>query len=109
MAEAISERDWKYIRSIQDELLSSLCARINREAQAILLDPQSSDHEKYLELYRHVKESDGIIADCFDDWRRSTILIKIFLLREQGLLSEDHMRNLSQETGNRIRKFETEF
>lgn len=108
MAGAIPERDWKYMRSIHDEILSALCVRINRKSEAILKNSENSEHEKYLELYRHIKESDGIIANCFDDWRRSTILFKIFSLRKEGLLSEDHMRNLSQETGNLIRKFETD-
>jgi hypothetical protein len=50
------ERDWKYIRSVSDDLLAALCGRINRECLSILKKNSTSEHDKYLALYRHVKE-----------------------------------------------------
>jgi hypothetical protein len=31
----VTERDWKYLRSIKDEMLYALCLRINEKAVAI--------------------------------------------------------------------------
>ena len=73
MSKAIPEKDWKYLRKIQAEMLSALCARINRQAVDLLQSHAESEHEKYRRLYEHVKDSDRVVADCFDDWRRSNI------------------------------------
>ena len=36
MGKSIAERDWKYLRKIQPEMLSALCERINQQSMAIL-------------------------------------------------------------------------
>jgi hypothetical protein len=46
----IPEKDWKYLRSIQADLLSSLCERINLRATEILQSAKLSDLEKYRAL-----------------------------------------------------------
>ncbi len=56
-----------------------------------------SEHEKYLNLYKHINKSDKIIADCFNDWRRSNIDIKIRSLRHHDLLTDEHLNNMSDD------------
>jgi hypothetical protein len=68
------ERDWKYLRSIKDELIEVLCARINGEATRIATDASVSQHECFLRLDRHLGKGNEIVAECFDDWMRSTWL-----------------------------------
>ncbi|MEJ2689818.1 MAG: hypothetical protein P8130_07690 [Deltaproteobacteria bacterium] len=97
MSRKIPERDWKYLRKIQPEMLDALCARINRHAIQLLQSTEKTEHEKYLELYRHVNDSDQIVADCFNDWRRSNIWLKILALRRHGLLTDEHVSQLSKE------------
>jgi hypothetical protein len=48
------EIDWKYLRSIQAELLASLCKRINRKAMEILGSREMSERDKYKALYGHI-------------------------------------------------------
>jgi hypothetical protein len=60
MPGTLPERDWKYLRGIEKDLLSELCRRINRRAVEIIQAESGSEHEKYLALYRHIKESDII-------------------------------------------------
>ncbi len=96
MPELTQESDWKFFKSIKQGLLSTLCERINLKAQEILQQGNSSPHEKYMALYRHIMESDAIIADCFDDWRRSTLFSKIAQLYHHELLSEEQLRHLSE-------------
>ena len=50
MSRSIPERDWKYLRKIQPEMLSALCARINRQAMELLQSQAESEHKKYLRL-----------------------------------------------------------
>ena len=106
MATTIPERDWKYIKKVKEELLSALCKQINGQAMDILKSEANSEHERYGRLYRHVQDSDGIVADCFDDWRRSTLLMKLVALQRHGLLTSDHIQHLSEETQKRLKALE---
>jgi hypothetical protein len=106
METAIPEKDWKYLRSVQTELLSSLCERINRKSIEILGSAEESECNKYKKLYRHILDSDEFVAKCFDDWRRSNIRLKLFVLHSHGLLTEENMRHLSDETKNLLARHE---
>lgn len=99
------ERDWKYMSRIHDELLEALCARINRESVQILQTPEP-EHVKYAKLFDHIRKSDKLVAVCFDDWRRSTIEIKAVHLHEHGLLTRDHLAQLSPEAQDVIAAME---
>ena len=96
--DAIRERDWQYLRRVQGRLLEALYARINGEASRIMADHSLNEHEKFLQLYAHVVGQNGIVADCFDDWRRSNIFLKLLLLRKHRLLTDEHLSQLSAET-----------
>lgn len=98
MSRTIFERDWKYLRSIQKILIANLCLRINQEATAILQAQQGSEHDRYLKLYKHITKADDIVAECFNDWRRSNIWLKISHLHRHELLKEEHLQNLTHET-----------
>ncbi len=98
MATTPPERDWKYMRKVKKDLLATLYEQVNGQAMDILKSEANSERERYGRLYRHVEESDDIVADCFDDWRRSTLLMKLVALQRHGLLTSDHMQHLSEET-----------
>ena len=106
MAPPTPERDWKYMKKVKEEFLAALCEQINGQAMDILKSEANSEHERYGRLYRHVRNSDGIVADCFDDWRRSTLLMKLVALQRHGLLTSDHMQHLSEETQKRLKALE---
>lgn len=103
MAPPIPERDWKYMKKVQEDLLAILCEQINAQAMDILKSKANSERERYGRLYRHVQDSDDIVADCFDDWRRSTLLMKLVALQRHGLLTSDHMQHFSEETQKRLK------
>ena len=103
----IKERDWKYLRAIHDEMLHELCTRINEQAVAIVADTdQGNPHERYVKLCRHIQDSDDVIAACFNDWRRSTIGVRILALRSHGLLTSSHVQNLSDTAREWMEKVE---
>ena len=81
MMSDIPEQDWKYLKGIKNDLLEMLCQRVNDETLRILNDSSSSQHEKFLRLSNNVAEQNRVVADCFDDWRRSNMLIKLLVLR----------------------------
>jgi hypothetical protein len=94
----LPERDWKYLRSIEKALLSELCRRINQRAVEIVQASSGSDHEKYLALFKHIEASDRIVGDCFDDWRRSNLDLKLRFLCRHQLITVEQILNLSDET-----------
>jgi len=95
MTISIQESDWKYLRKREAEMLSTLCGRINEQSKDILNNQSESEHEKYLKMYDHIKKSDKIIADCFNDWRRSNLWLKIQSLRKHDLLTNEHLDQIS--------------
>jgi len=105
MTRSIPEKDWKYLRNIREELLSDLCKKINQDAVAILGSECGSEHNKYLKLYKHIEVSDRIVADCFNDWRRSNLWLKLPLLRRHNLLTDEHITNLTDESRELLNRF----
>ena len=96
-AAKIPEKDWKYLRKIEPEMLATLCNRINEQSKAILSAEKISEHQKYLKLYDHIEQSDKIIAGCFNDWRRSNIWLKIQYLQGNDLLTDEYLSGLSDQ------------
>jgi len=92
----LQEKDWKTMRSMKDELLQELCSRINQQSKQILKDETKTEHLRYGDLYGHIKVSNQIIADCFDDWRRSRLSMKILSLRHHKLLTDEHVKKLTE-------------
>ena len=95
---SVCERDWKYLRSIQNSLLNRLCERANTESLQILADSSINSFKLYRRLYSHIKDSDRRVALCFDDWRRSTVFQRLMCIMSENLLTDEELRKLSQET-----------
>ena len=106
MSGTLPEKDWKYLRSIEAELLSALCRKINQKAAQLLNSEFESEHKKYLALYKHIEASDKIVADCFNDWRRSNLWLKLPLLRRHDLLKEEHIAKLSDAARDLLDRFD---
>lgn len=102
-----TESDWKYLRSIHDEMLSALCGRINQQAANIVRDQTEAEHAKYLRLFKHVRASDEVIAQCFNDWRRSTIALRALCLRRHKVLTQAQFAHLSPGAQDQLNALES--
>lgn len=102
MNRSIPEIDWKKLSKLKPELLDNLCRRILERSENIIHSSGKSEHEKYLELYRHIEDSDQIISRCFNEWKRSAIVMRVSQLLANGLLLDEHIQSLSEETKNLI-------
>src|SRR5213592_1181621 len=94
----IPERDWKYASKLKSKFLDRLCQRINSKSLLILNDLTQTQHDRYLSLYRHIKESDRLIALGFNDWKRSMAFQCLTFYRQQGLMTNEEYDGLSDET-----------
>ena len=106
MSRDIPERDWKTLRAIKQDLLATLADRINRRALAILSDPAPEPFERYKALRQHLRDSDQIVGECFDDWRRSNLLMNLLALRSHALLTDAHLETLSPQTRDAVTHWE---
>ncbi|HEU5078299.1 MAG TPA: hypothetical protein VFT72_03765 [Opitutaceae bacterium] len=102
-----SEEDWKYLRSIFDSLLEELSRRINEEIREILSRAGVSENEKRRLVYDTVRNRDRIVAECFDDWRRSRLYERCWALKRHGLLSPQHLAKLTPQSQKAISPFDS--
>ena len=99
MINEIKESDWKYLKKLKPVLLERACANINKEAQLILENKENHDqHQVYLAIYKHYEKKDDMIADCFNDYRRSTAKQRILRLVDYGIMSEDELQGSNDDT-----------
>ncbi len=90
------EADWKHMRAICDDLRERLCGLINAKAKAIIEEQGTSEYKKYLALYHYIQEADGRVARCFDDWRRSTILVRMIAINREKLFTPEEFAGLTE-------------
>jgi hypothetical protein len=72
MPNNFSETDWKILSRLKPLALDRLCQRIlGKSGDIIARAQQGRHHDSYLDLYRHIHESDETMSRCFDDFKRS--------------------------------------
>ncbi|HLP62719.1 MAG TPA: hypothetical protein VK186_28025 [Candidatus Deferrimicrobium sp.] len=55
-------------------------------------------YQVFMALYKHYQQKDNLIADCFDDYRRSTAIYKILHLLNNEIITEAEFEGFSSET-----------
>jgi hypothetical protein len=94
----MTEAEWKLLRALQPVALDRLCARILAEAEAVIADETRSSHERYLALYRLLRERDDDVADGFNDVRRSNAIQRMAFIVRMDLLTSDELERFSPQT-----------
>lgn len=77
MSVEFPERDWKLLRRLAPLALERFCGKVLAEATEIAAAPGKTSHQRYLELYKFLREKDKDLASAFDDHGRSTAMLKI--------------------------------
>ena len=93
----IRENDWKHFRNLHPILLDRYCKQVLQEVESICLKAETSSHQRYLDLYKLIKQRDRELGNLFNDLRRSTAILQIMLIRKHGLFKEDEFSQFSQE------------
>ena len=106
ISNTFSEKDWKYLKRIKDEMLSTYCFGVNKKVAEIVYSTIGSEHSKYRALYKYLHEADEVLGLCFNDWRRSSIAERVFNLHAHGLLKEEHLARLSEVARSFIKRCE---
>jgi len=98
----IPERDWKQMKSMKARVLDDACARILTSVESIVQKRDGRNHEAYMDLWDLLKKEDRKIAYMFDDFRRSSALLKLMQWQHYGFVSESDLALFTAETQNKL-------
>ncbi|TVS19179.1 MAG: peptide ABC transporter substrate-binding protein [Planctomycetaceae bacterium] len=91
------ESDWKLYRKLRPLALERYCQRVLDEIRPLCDRSGKSSHERYLAVFRLVEERDKLLADLFNDPRRSTAFFQLAHIHAEGLLTEEEFACFSEE------------
>ncbi|RPJ83523.1 MAG: peptide ABC transporter substrate-binding protein [Acidobacteria bacterium] len=94
----MTESEWRTFRKLQEVGLERFCERILREIQDVSTNSSKKFHERYLEIYRLVRERDKEVGWAFNDARRSNALQKLAALCVLRLVSPEELARFAQDT-----------
>lgn len=91
----IAEADWKTLRALKEIALDRYCARVLDECAAVIRDEGKPNHERYLQLFKLIRDRDDDIADAFNDMRRSRAALRLANILLLKVLTEDELARFS--------------
>lgn len=98
----IEESDWRHLRNLKPVLLDRYCRRILLEVEGLISKHEEAAHPRYLAMYKLIDNRDRELGDMFNDMRRSNAIIRILLLRRNGLFTDEEFAGFGEETKSRI-------
>src|SRR5215510_7122186 len=102
MSSDIPESDWRRFKEVHMKLLERYCSRILDEVAAASQDRSGSAHDRYVKVFKLIKERDKQMATAFDDFRRSTAVMQLGIIRRMKLLTDEELGLFSEQTRTRI-------
>lgn len=93
----VKESDWKLFKRLRKIALERFCERVLGEISRINSDGSKSKHERYLAIYRLMRERDKEIDPIFDQLRRSTAVRQLCSFRSHDLVTEQELHQFSPE------------
>ncbi len=102
---AMKESDWKIFKQIKTKALERFYRQALDEFAAIIQDESLTARERYLSLYDHVMETDRRLITIFDTHSRSKAREQLWMIRDAGLVEDEDLEGLSEETLKSTRPF----
>ena len=94
----IPEKDWKYFRSLKDNILNRFAKTTLSNINIIIASKEiESKHEKYLKVYEYIHERDKILDNQLSDFRRSNAKLKILEIYRMDLIKLQEFDQFSDE------------
>jgi hypothetical protein len=103
MSSHIPESDWRHFKRVHNELLERYCARALDELAAHLKAGDGTAHDRYVRTYKLLKNRDEDLARAFDDFRRSTAVMQLAIMRAMRLLTDEDLSVFSEQTQDQVR------
>ena len=103
MSSHIAESDWRHFKRVRSELLERYCARVLDELAASLKAREGTAHDRYIRVYKLLTDRDEDMARAFDDFRRSTAVMQLAIMRSMGLVTDEDLNGFSEHTQVQVR------
>ena len=99
----LPESDWRRFKEVHTKAEERYCKRILEEVAAILSQgTEGTAHDRYSKVYKLIQERDKQMANAFDDFRRSTAIMQLGIMRRMKLLTDEEVGLFSEQTRTRI-------
>jgi hypothetical protein len=98
MSGSIPETDWKIFRQLHEVWLDRYCSKVNDETKRLLSKPGLRPYDRYLELYKFIRDKDKELGSAFDDFRRSTARLQIRIIKNLGVITDEELNRFSEST-----------
>src|SRR5262245_27807922 len=95
---SLPESDWRVLRTLHRIALDRYCARVLDECAAVLRSTGGSPHDRYMQLFRLVRDRDDELADAFNDLRRSSAIRRLAAMIILNAVTEDELAQFSPAT-----------
>lgn len=102
MHDRIKESDWKIFKELKPIALERYCNQVMRDVDKKIHEEAGDAHDRYLEMYKIVRDGDKKLAYMFDGFSRSKALDQLVMYYDNGLLNDEEMTQLSDETRERV-------
>lgn len=93
----MKESDWKKFKKIREAALDRFCANALADFDATIHKPDTSNHDRYLDLYRKIHRVDKELSRLFDGNSRSMASLKLMYMRGEDLVTDEELEGLSDE------------
>ena len=106
MAREIKESDWRVFRQLHGIALERFSQRVLEEVRLAATDAKADYHGCYLKVYELIRNRDKTMALAFNDPKRSMAIIQLANIIEEGLLTDDELKQFSAETREAVEVIE---
>ena len=102
MNDRIKESDWKIFKELRPLALQRYCASVIEDVDTTIHHTEGDAHERYIEMYKIIKDGDKKLAYMFDGFSRSKAMDQLVVYYNNDLLSDEEIAQFSNETQERI-------
>jgi len=93
----MKESDWKKFKRIKEKAIERFCGQALEEFEKLISDRELGVHERYLRLYKQVRDRNKEMSRIFDGHSRSHAPLQLTLIRSRELAPEALLAELSDE------------
>ncbi len=108
MSFQIPEADWRQFKQVHAALLERFCVRTLEELAGAIRSTEGTAHQRYLRLYELVQQRDKELDQTFSDFRRSSAVLQLAIMRGLGLLQNEDLDRFSLPTRQAVLLFARE-
>ena len=105
MNDKVREADWKHFKKIRERALEQICKRALNAVVDTAADSSMSHHDRYLAVFRKIKDYDKQIESAFDGLSRSRMMIQLAIMQRLNLIEDLELEAFTQEVKDQLESF----